>query len=161
MRSVTRQTVSGTPTSELYEPCGATVSPSAARTAPRRSFVLVLPEDPVILTTQLRQAVDQGPAQRDEGGLGVLDDDARQPVDGAGGQGGARAALGGLGHVGVPVGVLADAGDVEAAGGGLTGVGDDRAVDDDGRVAVDGAPVTWASSARVRAIIGPPPWRGR
>jgi hypothetical protein len=68
----------------------------------------------------------------------------------------------------VAVGLLADAGDVEAAGACLARVGDDRAVDRRAcRVDVggcdDGTPLTaWATSARVRAIIGwPSMLRGR
>ncbi len=50
---MTRQTVSGTPTSELYDPTGATVGPAVASTVPRRSLVLVLPDDPVMPTTAM------------------------------------------------------------------------------------------------------------
>ena len=77
--------------------------------------------------------------QRPEGRLGVVDDDARDPVDRPADQRGDGAALDGPGDELVAVGVLADPGDVEAARGGLPGVGDDRAVDDDGiRVDVRG-----------------------
>jgi hypothetical protein len=48
---VTRQTVSGTPTSLLSEPTGATVGAADARTLASRSLVLVLPEEPVMPMT--------------------------------------------------------------------------------------------------------------
>jgi hypothetical protein len=70
--------------------------------------------------------------QHPERRLGVVDDDAGDPVDRAAHQGRDRAALDGAADEVVAVGVLADPGDVEAALGGLPGVGDDRAVDDDG-----------------------------
>ena len=46
-----RSTVSGSPTSVLNDPSGATVGPSLVRSWPTMSFVLVLPLDPVIPTT--------------------------------------------------------------------------------------------------------------
>src|SRR5664280_1246883 len=48
---VIRQTVSGTPTSELREPTLATVSPWRCSTDHSRSLVLVFPEDPVMPMT--------------------------------------------------------------------------------------------------------------
>src|SRR5436309_1065242 len=47
----TRSAVSGRPSSLLNEPSAATVGPAAANTAASRSFVDVLPDDPVTPTT--------------------------------------------------------------------------------------------------------------
>ena len=47
----TRKTVSGTPTSELREPTGATVGAALESTLASRSFVEVLPEEPVMPMT--------------------------------------------------------------------------------------------------------------
>ncbi|BAS12890.1 hypothetical protein AHiyo8_11930 [Arthrobacter sp. Hiyo8] len=44
-------TVSGTPTSPLYEPCGATVAPARERMPASRSLVVVLPAEPVMPMT--------------------------------------------------------------------------------------------------------------
>ncbi len=46
-----RNTVSGTPTSPLYDPTGATVGPWVASRAASRSFVVVLPAEPVMPMT--------------------------------------------------------------------------------------------------------------
>ena len=129
--AVTRHTVSGTPTSELYEPTGATVGPATARTVPRRSFVLVLPEEPVMPTTASPGRAATTPrASSREGLLGVRDDDARDAVDRSVDECRDRPALDGRRDEVVPVGVLADPGDEEPARPGLARVGDDRTVDD-------------------------------
>ena len=47
-----RQMVRGTPRSLLYEPTGAIVGPSAGSIEASRSFVVVLPVDPVTATTR-------------------------------------------------------------------------------------------------------------
>ena len=83
-----RQTVSGTPTSLLSEPTGATVGPAADSTLASRSFVLVLPEDPVMpMTVRSGWARSDGAGQRREPVLDVVDDDTGQVVDRAGGEG--------------------------------------------------------------------------
>ncbi len=46
-----RSAVSGSPISLLNDPCGATVGPRSPRSTASRSFVLVLPDDPVTPTT--------------------------------------------------------------------------------------------------------------
>ena len=51
MSGVTRKTVSGTPTSELSDPTGATVGAAEDSTLARRSLVEVLPEEPVMPMT--------------------------------------------------------------------------------------------------------------
>ena len=48
MSSLARSTVHGVPSSLLNEPGGATTSPSGASTAATRSFVEVLPDEPVM-----------------------------------------------------------------------------------------------------------------
>ena len=75
---VTRKTVSGTPTSEFSEPTGATVGAALDRTLASRSLVEVLPERAGDADDgQVGVPVDDGPGQRGQAGLDVLDDDAR------------------------------------------------------------------------------------
>src|SRR5881628_3413379 len=70
----TRSTVSGSPTSLLNEFSGATVGPSAPNTAANRSFVEVLPDEPVTPTTRhaARRRTSVASCQRL---LRVVDDD--------------------------------------------------------------------------------------
>ena len=60
--AVTRSTVSGSPISLLNEPAGATVSPAAPKTAASRSFVEVLPDEPVTPTTRVPVFASTPPA---------------------------------------------------------------------------------------------------
>ena len=59
-----RSAVSGTPSSLLYDPVAATVSPSGASSAAIRSLVLVLPDDPVTATTRRPDAVSRSVTAR-------------------------------------------------------------------------------------------------
>ena len=104
-----------------------------------RSLVEVLPGRPGDGDDgEVRRPVDDAARDPAERRLDVVDDDAGQLVDRPAGEGGHRPAVAGRARVRVPVGVLADAGDVEGAGAGLAGVGDDGAVDDEspGRLGV-------------------------
>ena len=76
------------------------------------------------------------PGQGGEGVLGVVDDHARDAVHRPRGEHGDGSPGHGIRHEVVAVGLLADPGDVQPAGPGLTRVGDDGAVDDE-RVRVD------------------------
>ena len=130
--AVTRHTVSGTPTSELYEPTGATVGPATARTAPRRSFVLVLPEEPVMPTTAspgTRRPRPPGRASAKASWVSATTTHGT-PSTGSLDERRDRPPLDRRRDEVVPVGVLADPGDEEAARPGLARVGDDRTVDD-------------------------------
>ena len=80
---------------------------------------------------QLRGPVDDAAGHGTEGGLHVGDDDLRDALDRTCGERGDGAGRHGRVDVGVAVGVLADPGHVEAARGGLAGVGRDDPVDDD------------------------------
>ena len=99
--------------------------------------MLVFPEEPVMpMTARPRHAAHDLAGQGGERLLGVGDDDARHALGGPGDQRGDRTPLDGAGDEVVAVGVLADPGDVEAAGSGLARVGHDGPVDDEG-VGVD------------------------
>jgi hypothetical protein len=75
-------------------------------------------------------SIDDGSRDRAEGRLHVVGEQVGDPGDRARGQRGDRTGFLGGADEGVPVGVLADAGDIEAAGPTFTGVGDDGAVDE-------------------------------
>src|SRR5699024_10710720 len=80
---------------------------------------------------QLRAGVDDVAGDGHEAGLLVRHVHARQALDLAGREGCDRPRLGSAGHEVVPVCLLTDPGDVEAARAGLPGVGHDVGVDED------------------------------
>ena len=139
---VTRQTVSGTPISSLSEPDAARRSrPTDGEHRASRSLVLVLPAEPVMPTTrQLGRAVDDARGRaRPKAAWTSSTTTHGTPSTGRAASAATAPRVDAPRDEVVAVGVLADPGDEEAARAGLAGVGDDRAVDDDGRRVVAGA----------------------
>ena len=126
VRSSARSTVSGCPSSLLNEP-GATVGPSRSVTWASRSFVVVLPDEPVIpAIVSPGKAVDHRAGQQRQRGLHVGDDE-RGHAGRLAGQHSDRPGRHRSGGEIVPVHPLARQRGEQAARLGLPGVDDDRA----------------------------------